>query len=52
VDEIGCSCEWERHGQAFRWFPELGPPLRTTCDADEAVGMDHDGGELSSPADR
>lgn len=22
------GCEWERQPQAFRWFPELGVPLR------------------------
>ena len=21
------GCDWERQPQAFRWFPELGPPL-------------------------
>ena len=24
-----CSgCDWERHPQAYRWFPELGEPVR------------------------
>lgn len=22
------GCGWERHPQAFRWFPELGAPLQ------------------------
>ena len=26
------GCEWERQPQAFRWFPELGTPLRLSPD--------------------
>jgi hypothetical protein len=28
---VECAgCEWERQPQAFRWFPELGTPLRAS----------------------
>ncbi|MET0187625.1 MAG: hypothetical protein ABW212_01405 [Pseudonocardia sediminis] len=27
-----CECGWERHAQAFRWFPEMGPPVRAHGD--------------------
>jgi hypothetical protein len=31
------GCDWERHAQAFRWFPELGAPLELAG----AMGVDH-----------
>ncbi len=34
------GCEWERHPQAFRWFPELGSPLQSISPAAGAEPTD------------
>jgi hypothetical protein len=50
-----CSgCDWERHAQAFRWFPELGVPLRFARGVDRRQGEtgDHLDGRPAASDDK
>lgn len=36
------ACEWDRHAQAFRWFPELGLPVGEPAVGGGRSRSDHD----------